>query len=1646
MTSGAATIDWQANSGNDFLTSTSTQNFTSSSGVNDYTVLNRVTPNGSGPISINGTVASTIGGTATKGGNIWFYSPGGIVVGASAVFDVGGLLLTSLTPNLTSNSANGFSASFSTNTDAGDGGPIQIISGAKINALQQNSYIALVAPRIEQGGDVHVNGSAAYVAANTLTMTMNQGLFDIQVPIDGGTDDDNGVVHTGTTTFTQSSGAGDNRRIYMVAVPKNQALTMLLNGTMGFDADAASLDNGQIILSGGTSIQDTAEGINGSAQAGLDASITIGHNKGMAAFNADVYAIANGTINADAATGDVTFARDANLRNVASPGSGNIILSASSLHTLSVGRDLQATSVFAALPSTVEMDAVTGGQISVGGNATLTSAPSADGTVGSVNLYADGGGIDIAGTALVFVDADAFQASTEASSLDHTAGTIDIAARNGGSISAGAMDLRAVGSGDANNGGGDGVAGDGFGGRITVSAGTDSTINVTGNVSADASGIGGDMFIGATQGGLGRGGSVLLQSNGGALHIGGTVDLTASGQGGSYVDEGAAVTGPGGEGDGGYAQVFSSGGSVKIDGTTTAIASGTGGTGANGGLGKGGHAGVSDTGGSITLGADTTARAEGSGGNAVDFLGGTGGNGQGGVAYIEADSNLEGGTSGTITGTTATISSNASGGAGGSGNGDNIVAGAGGSATGGQYTGFDTGGAFALADINGAALTLTDVTVSSWATGGAGGIGMSGQVGGDGGVAVGGTAQAGTYNRWGITDPPTGSANFGNVTADASATGGAGGAGNGAGNGGAGTGGAAVFGATGATSAHDVTLRSDGQGGAGGIGGAGNGGSGDSGGVLLYVTADQALTITGNIELDLLGFGGNGSTGSGGVGTGGDVDLSVATGARLDGGMDGDLILAAGDITIFNKGQGGDGGASSTGGDGGAGWGGSTVMTIDGTLKSSSIDVFTRGVGGTGGHGGDGYGGNGGLGYGGINDLTVAGSLTADTYTASMNGSGGNAGTGTSGSGYGGDGHGGTNTVTIDGGVAVGGSLTTDTTSGFVVTAYAEAGDGRSGGYATGGDSSITVNGSLSAAGIVQASAQAGLGGGGNGSNGYGGGARGGTASITVSGDLSAGAIFVGSNALAGNGSGAAGESGGGTAFGGTALLELDGGSLDVADWVLIQSNATGGNADAGNGGNAYAGFPCDCEGSGDGAVFVSIGGAATIHGDLNLESIAQGGLGVNGGYAAGGYAALSAYSGGLTPASGTIAVDGVTKVKTDGTGGNGTIDGTGGNGDGGFAFVDVSDGSITVANAVIAARGTGGNGGLGGDGSGGIVNVGITDAGGSLTFSGGSKLTATGTGGNGLDNPDGLGGTGGIGTGGSAQLTTNGVLLDGATAGLALGDITIDAFGVGGDGGDGITGGTAGAGEGGGAYLNLGAVAATAGTIIENAGAAGGLGGNGSDGVGGIGGEATGGAVVFTIDAGASIDGSLYTATTTATGGDGGTERIGQRGRRPGDRRVEHRHDRRRRDLWRHLAAGIHRHRLWRGRRRRDWWIGHRRQQLHYRQRFARRLRPRPEHRPVDRRRGHRYRRRRQWRYGQPHRQRRGSHRRLAPGRNQRDRRQGWHRRRIGVGRLEQLAGQWRHGAGYQPGFRGILRRRRHRHHRRDWQRNRRLSRCRSL
>ena len=230
-----------------------------SSGLSDYTVLNRVlpvTPNAVGgfdplsaTVSFAGTVNSTLGGQT--GGNIWFYSPHGIITNGAATFNVGSLLLTTSDidqspvvaggPNTLyrSQGLGGNQIGFLAATDAN--GTVLIGSTTTIDAagnLSVNAplagYVGIFAPRIEQGGTVRAAGMIGYAAGEAGTMTFNAGLVDIAIT--QGTDESQhqGIVHTGTSGGP-AVGVGTARQIHMLAVAKFTALNNLVGGWIGVD-------------------------------------------------------------------------------------------------------------------------------------------------------------------------------------------------------------------------------------------------------------------------------------------------------------------------------------------------------------------------------------------------------------------------------------------------------------------------------------------------------------------------------------------------------------------------------------------------------------------------------------------------------------------------------------------------------------------------------------------------------------------------------------------------------------------------------------------------------------------------------------------------------------------------------------------------------------------------------------------------------------------------------------------------------------------------------------------------------------------------------------------------------------------------------------------------------------------------------------------------------------------------------------------------------------------------------------------------------------------------------------------------------------------------------------------------------------------
>lgn len=606
-------IDWTTNdpggSGNViFQTGGTTANFTDS-GINgtDYTVLNRIVPvDGTGnptssTIQFDGTVNSTLAGGT--GGNVWFYSPNGVIVGSTATFNVGGLVLTT-NPIDTTGGLYGPTGQIRFAGAAGSLAPVTIQSGAQINALlnpqvpTNAAYVALVAPRIEQGGTVRSDGSIAYVAAEVADITINAGLFDINVTT--GTTDANGVVHTGTTGGSASTSAADVKTAYMVAVGKNDGLTMLLNGGIGYDAAAVATDDGSSVV------------------------LSAGHGIG---FDAGNPLVATGNI----AIGDAQFTS---------------VTTASATDTITVApTTLTQFDRFTTLSAInlVQLDALGGAQIVANDTTGLPSdllfppfgiayaldvnAGYAD-QGGAVAINVDGGGaLTAAGRIRLRAIGDA--TSTAALTANGQGGSVAINL-GAGSITAPNLEIDVSGYGQDIAAG---IGGNGNGGSVTiVSAGTLAADDL--NVSAYGRGGSGDT------GGNGFGGTIQLTATGGGTVPATNFSLDASGDGGDGVNVG-------GNGTAGQIDVLvDTGGSLGSAASFYTYATSYGGySDVQGGDGNGGAITITDNGGLLdfdNVGLYASGYGSGGSGNGGDGFGGTGlvslsGNGQSwGSLYIEA--------------------------------------------------------------------------------------------------------------------------------------------------------------------------------------------------------------------------------------------------------------------------------------------------------------------------------------------------------------------------------------------------------------------------------------------------------------------------------------------------------------------------------------------------------------------------------------------------------------------------------------------------------------------------------------------------------------------------------------------------------------------------------------------------------------------------------------------------------------------------------------------------------------------------------------------------------------------------------------------------------------------------------------------------
>jgi filamentous hemagglutinin family protein len=487
------------------LNNTVTFHETVSPGFTDYTVLNRVFPvtaSAVGPgvplnatINIGGTINSTFAGK--QGGNVWFYSPHGIITSGNAAFNVGSLLLTTSDID-TSNGGSLYTGlnqvTFLSATDPN--AKVQIGQTTTISAVGSNTssldgYVGIFAPRIEQGGTVSASGMVGYAAGEAGTITFNAGLVDVSIT--QGTDENQhqGIVHTGTTGT--AAGGPLPRSIQMVAIPKSTALTMLLSGSIGYDAVNATSDGSTVVLSSG--FQD---GANPTSLAEI----------ALARGNMD---ITNAIIGGDPqiwATGNLSISPQ--FISAAQPGLTRFV----GLTQLNVGNSLTMDAGAASLIDFTDSLLVnplraytgedvritsTGGTIAVFGDASID----ATGVGPALDVSPDFGNDGIGGDIGIFINAGKFTVGNDLALTSHGFGE------------------------DANI-----AAGSGQGGSIDMRVSGGGTIQATGTFGMKADGVGGISRADGGAAGTGTGGVLTLQDNGGLLDFT-TVDLVARGFGAS---------------------------------------------------------------------------------------------------------------------------------------------------------------------------------------------------------------------------------------------------------------------------------------------------------------------------------------------------------------------------------------------------------------------------------------------------------------------------------------------------------------------------------------------------------------------------------------------------------------------------------------------------------------------------------------------------------------------------------------------------------------------------------------------------------------------------------------------------------------------------------------------------------------------------------------------------------------------------------------------------------------------------------------------------------------------------------------------------------------------------------------------------------
>ncbi len=1418
----------------DFLPSDSIWNF---NGTGSYIVLNRFV-NGAGgslsrQIALNGQINST--NTATsggQGGNIWFYNAGGILIGSTGVINVGSLVLTANDIDTTGGLLDPATGAIRFRGASGSTAGVTVdgtISANQVLGQAGSSYVALVAPRVTQAGSVNVNGSAAYVAAEQADITIRaSGLFDINVSV--GAEGGNVLTHSGTTRGPEQQATGLAQRIYMVAIPKNVAVGMLVSGDIGYtdSTTAVTASDGSVILSAGYNVTDGQ--LNGAPVNATAANLTINDT----IFRSNVLAHASGAfvgqplLTVPVPGPPVSAPPPTQTGRILIQGSGTFIGDTSATLNINAGRQMAASGLLTvrsdgvgSSPGSAAVN-VNGGTLVPLGGLLVRANGHLDGATG--NALGGNASLSITGGGILQTTGDITVSATATGGVPvtgpggtGTGGTASLTVSGVGSqLGASAVNVEANGLGGGVTTDTSGVTttrdrgGNGVGGTATLTVENAANLTVTGGVFVNAIGAG---EIGNIVSGNGTGGTARVSISGARNTVSTAfLSIGASGFGGGVNQRFGTLTSVnGGDGTGGTAELLvntdaSSAltlGSVGLD----ARAAGGGARGSEnttGGDAFGGNVNVTIDGGAVVqiddFGAIT--RADSGGATSTSGLTALSGNARGGNVTIVSQGasalTISGGATldsgaissssenvGTGTGGTVSVSAIAAGVIT-FGDGVNVNAFGGslssglprvaGSGTGGTVTFLaDTSGQISAANYNVDARGNVVNAVTSTGIAQGGEISLT--------SLNGGLIQS-TNSIIGIDSFNT-SAQTGFSQDGASATGGN----------------ITIFANEGSISLANLSLSASGvSGGALGANGAIPVGTG---GTILIRTGFDASSslIFGSLSANT-----DGATQAFTEGTGGAVfePAGDGQGGTINVEANGGDFTAFGPINLSANGNGGIGRGTT-------GRGGNVTFTqIGGNVVVGDFSINADGYGGFAtGRSGDGFGGA------AVMNL-LGGTFTGSDVSVSASGFGGAGFSGddfdsanvTSG-GNGGNGQGGDATITIDGDAVVSTTVLAAYASGnggaggdFISFAGTEgtagsAGDGR-GGFAT-----INLNsGTLDSDAVeVDAGGFGGSGGSvqlfcssscgntfGYGVAGDGGNGDGGFATINlrqtvvnISESLTSRSLGMGGDGGTASNGGAGGYGAGGVA---QAIVEgFDAGELSVT----LDASATGGNGgdglngEGGQGGSAFGGTTRVEAIGEDARVIVSQGNFVTTAtggngGDAFTDFFATpavAGSGGHGGNAQGGTIEVVARDG---------AIVGIGAGRTGGGGfSSSSVGGDGGRGADNPRTITLPgpDGIPGTMDDVVQGL-RGGDGGIGGEGAGGTVS--LLAFGGTIT-SGGAPITIS------VGGVSGNGGDGGVGSGGNGFCCSGFINLGGRvffqaasseTGGgvIDLGDTVIDASG----------------------------------------------------------------------------------------------------------------------------------------------------------------------------------------------------------------------------------------------------------------------------